>query len=121
MLQVGETSKGKGKGALNLKGIVTWAGTPADPETIKEPNQNLLQNHLGLSASKPPSTMTAWEAEITVIATIQRMMMWNKITARGLVPPAQREISSLVPFGWGWGGGHATTFTLSVQDRALIS
>lgn len=47
-----EMTTGKGKGALDIKSRIMWDGTSPDLEAKKEPNQNLLQNHL---VPSPPS------------------------------------------------------------------
>ena len=80
----GETTKVKEKGALDLEGVVIGDGTSPDLEAKKEPNQNLLQNHLGLSAPSHQGFMTAWGAEMTT--TTIMMMVMNKTMEKGLVP-----------------------------------
>lgn len=83
----GETAKVKGKGALDIEGAVIGDGTSPDLEAKKEPNQNLLQNHLGLSAASHLGFMAAWGAEMTIMMMVTVMMMVvNKTREKGLVP-----------------------------------
>lgn len=93
----------KRKGALDTEGIAIWDGTSPDLEAQKEPNQNLLQTHPGLSTPTHQGfLMTAWEAEMTATTTILMTVM-SKTVERDF-STIQRETSSPVSLGWRWGG-----------------
>lgn len=99
----GEMTRVKRKGALDTEGIAIWDGTSPDLEAQKEPNQNLLQTHPGLSTPRHQGfLMTAWEAEMTATTTILMTVM-NKTVERDFFM-TQRETSSPVSLGWRWGG-----------------
>lgn len=67
-----------------MEGAVIGDGTSPDLQAKKEPNQNLLQNHLGVSAPSHLGFMTAWGAEMTT--TTVMVMVVNKTREKGLVP-----------------------------------
>ena len=99
----GEMTRVKGKGALDTEGIVIQDGTSPDLEAQKEPKQNLLQNHPGLSTPRHQGFLTsAWEAEVTTTTTITMTVM-NKTVERDF-STTQRETSSPVSLGLKCGG-----------------